>query len=169
MKTLYLVRHGKSDWDQMDSNDLERPLKKRGIDNSVEMADRMKEDGQIPDVLICSPAVRAFETAKLFSEGLGLRSDQFKVNERLYLPDFSTILKVILYLDNAHQSAMLVGHEPSLSTCINYIINDPIEKVVTGSVTRLEFDTNDWRDVSPSNFHRGLHRSRHDWDGFPLK
>lgn len=153
----------------MDSNDLERPLKPRGIENSKEMGERMRADGQLPDILICSPAVRAFETAKLFSDALGLSSGQFKVNERLYLPDFSTILKVILYLDNQYASAMLVGHEPSLSTCINYFIDEPIDKIVTGSASQLDFDTDDWRDISPSNFIEGLHRSRHNWDGFALK
>ena len=168
MKKLYLLRHGKSDWNDVDLSDLDRPLKKRGVQNSTDMGILMREKGLIPDLLITSPALRAYDTAKLVADQLGTASLQFKVNEKLYLPDFPTSLKLILYIDNAYNSLMLVGHEPSISTTINYFINKPLEKVVTASLTELTFDCKDWRDLSPSNFHTGWHRNRHDMDGFEL-
>lgn len=168
-KTLYLVRHGKSDWDQMNTNDLERPIKKRGIENSQAMAKRMKALDMHPNLILSSPAVRAYETAKIFAEILAIPSSSFKVTERLYLPDFPTLLKIILYLNNDYHKVMLIGHEPSLSTAINYFINHPLEKVITGSLTMLHFSTSDWRDVSPSTFKTGKHFNRHDLQGFVLK
>jgi phosphohistidine phosphatase len=169
MKTLYIVRHGKSSWDDISLNDIERPLKKRGVRNSHELSEALKEEGEIPDFLITSPAVRAYETAKIFADHLEVPSEAFKVDEKLYLPDFPTILKIVLYLNNDLNSVMIVGHEPSLSTFINYFINKLIEKLITASVTRLDFDIEDWRDLSPSCFKKGRHRNRHDLKGFKLK
>jgi phosphohistidine phosphatase len=168
-KTLYLVRHGKSDWDQMDTNDLERPLKKRGVENCEAMAKRMQTLKLQPELVLSSPAIRAYETAKIFAEILAIPSPRFKVNERLYLPDFPTLLKTILYLNNDYNNVLIVGHEPSLSTAINYFINHPLEKVITGSLTVLSFATSDWRDISPSEFKSGKHYNRHDLEGFVLK
>ena len=168
MKTLFIARHGKSDWHNMDQNDIERPLKSRGIENCIEMSQALIARNALPEIIFSSPAVRAYESAKIFADEMHLPLDSLKVDPSLYLPDFPTMLKTILYLDKALKSAMIVGHEPSISTFINYFIAKPIEKVVTGSVTVLVFDTNDWRDISPSILKEGWHISRHKPKGFSI-
>lgn len=45
MKTLYLIRHSKSSWDDPDLGDFERPLNKRGKKDAPNMAKRLKEKG----------------------------------------------------------------------------------------------------------------------------
>lgn len=168
MKRVYIVRHGKSDWDQLELNDLERPLKKRGITNSQDMSEHMLDLSWIPDIIISSPAVRAYDTAKIFADVLDLKGAAFKVDERLYLPDFPSLLKFILYLSDDVDSVMIVGHEPSLSNLINHFVPNPIDKVVTGSLTSLTFNTKEWREVSPDTLHSAVHKNRHNMGGISL-
>lgn len=168
MKTLYIARHGKSDWDNMDQNDIERPLKNRGVQNCQEMSKALIDRNAIPEIIFSSPAVRSYESAKIFADEMGLPLDSLKVDAKLYLPDFPTMLKIILYLDNHLQSAMIVGHEPSISTFVNYFIPKPIEKIVTASVTGLLFDIHDWREISPTHLKKGWHISRHKPKGFSI-
>lgn len=72
MKTLYLVRHAKSSWNDPDIDDFDRPLNKRGKINAPEMAQRMVERGELPNLIISSPAKRARSTAKMMAKKLGL-------------------------------------------------------------------------------------------------
>ncbi|HAQ69531.1 histidine phosphatase family protein [Salibacteraceae bacterium] len=168
MKTLYIARHGKSDWDNLDLNDIERPLKNRGVQNCKEMSEVLRIRKSIPEIIFSSPAVRAYESAKIFADELSLPLDSLKVDGKLYLPDFPTMLKTILYLDNHLQSAMIVGHEPSISSFVNFFIQQPIEKIATASVTALEFNILDWREISAANFKKGWHINRHYPKGFSI-
>ncbi len=64
MKTLIIVRHAKSSWDNPDLKDIERPLNDRGEKDAPKMAKRLKEREITPDLLLSSPAVRAIETCR---------------------------------------------------------------------------------------------------------
>ena len=67
MKTLYLVRHAKSDWSNDNLPDFERFLNKRGVENAQEMAERFSNYQQIPELLISSPA-KSFNHCKNFRQ-----------------------------------------------------------------------------------------------------
>lgn len=168
MKTLLIVRHGKSSWDDMNVNDMERPLKRRGQKNSREGAHLLKGSNVNIDLLLSSPAVRAFDTACIFAKVLRLDAARFEVRDSLYLPDFSTLLKTVLYADDRHRSLMIVGHEPSLSLLTNHFLQQPVEKVVTASISMLQFSTRHWKDISASNLKKGSHHNRHNWKGEPI-
>ena len=169
MKTLYVVRHAKSSWKDINLNDIDRPLKKRGKSDAKEIAQILRKEDAEPDMFLTSPAVRAYDTARIFADQLKVPGAQVKVLDKLYLPDFPTMLKLVLYLDDAWDTVFIFGHEPSLSAFINYFIQNPLEKVVTSSVTRMQFDTNTWKDVASSTLTSSFHRNRHDWEGFELK
>ena len=70
MKQLFLIRHAKSSWGNAQLKDFDRPLNHRGRAAAPEMGDRLVKAGIFPDVIISSPAVRAFTTAKLISKRL---------------------------------------------------------------------------------------------------
>ncbi len=63
MKTIYLIRHAKSDWDNPLLQDIERPLNERGYADANVMGTRLKT----PGLIISSPAVRALSTALIFA------------------------------------------------------------------------------------------------------
>lgn len=168
MKSLYIVRHAKSNWSDLNLDDLDRPLKRRGKTDAKNIATLMHAEGIAPDTLLTSPALRAYDTAQIFRKHLKASEDSLKVMDALYLPDFPTLLKLALYLNDEHSSVFIFGHEPSLSTFINYFVPRPLDKVVTASVTRLDFETETWKDLATTTLKSAFHRNRHDWDGYAL-
>jgi len=169
IKTLHIIRHAKSSWKNMDQNDIDRPLKKRGIQDMRKMAQTIGDENIKLDLILTSPAVRAFESSKILVDKLQLESNQFLVKEKLYLPDFATLLKSVLYLNDELNDVAIVGHEPSLSSVINYFLNKPLEKVGTGSVTTLEFNSKKWINIAAANLKSAHHRNRNDFKGFKLQ
>ena len=68
MKTLILVRHAKSSWEEAGIDDFDRPLNERGKHDAPVMAKRLKNKNIDVDIFISSPAKRALRTAKYFTE-----------------------------------------------------------------------------------------------------
>ncbi|HVG21430.1 MAG TPA: histidine phosphatase family protein, partial [Blastocatellia bacterium] len=62
MKTLLLLRHAKSDWDDPKLRDFDRPLAARGKRDAPRIGKALKERGPSPDLIVSSPAARARET-----------------------------------------------------------------------------------------------------------
>ena len=73
MKTLYLLRHAKSSWDDPELKDFERPLAERGLRDIPKMAARFRQRGDTVGCVITSPALRAKTTAKLMADQIGFR------------------------------------------------------------------------------------------------
>ncbi|MEC7550227.1 MAG: histidine phosphatase family protein, partial [Pseudomonadota bacterium] len=71
MKTLYLLRHAKSSWDDPELKDFERPLAERGLRDIPKMAARFRQRGDTVGCVITSPALRAKTTAKLMADQIG--------------------------------------------------------------------------------------------------
>ena len=87
MKTLLLVRHAKSSWNDSEISDIDRPLKQIGVKNALLIATKIKEKKIFPDFLITSPAVRAASTALIFARTLSYPLQRMVINEIVY--DFS--------------------------------------------------------------------------------
>lgn len=105
MKTLYLVRHGKSSWRHKELRDQERPLKKRGAEDADLMAKHLNSKSIIPDLIISSPARRAFQTAIIFAENLKYAEDKIELNRSVYSSSYEELLAVVMALDDSYKSA----------------------------------------------------------------
>lgn len=147
MKTLYLVRHAKSSWDHPGLSDFDRPLMPKGITKSKKIIDFLVDRNIRPDLMVSSPAVRAFETAKLFAKGLGYAPDKIKVDKKIYDGYYDRILDVIFETGNEAQSLMMFGHNPTLSHLANLFIHPGIEPLTTSAVAAILFNTDRWEDI----------------------
>ena len=81
MKTLLIMRHAKSSWDESDMHDHDRPLNKRGKLNAPRMGRLLREQDLVPDLIITSSARRARDTAGAVADQSGYEGD-VKVEER---------------------------------------------------------------------------------------
>ncbi len=68
MKTLYIVSHAKSSWEYKGIEDIDRPLKKRGIKDAHLLSKFLSKEIKKPDVFMSSSANRALHTAVIFCE-----------------------------------------------------------------------------------------------------
>jgi phosphohistidine phosphatase len=151
MKTLYIVRHAKSSWDNPDISDFERPLNDRGKRDAPRMAKRLKEKDFRPDLVISSPAKRAYSTAKRICEILEYAKTNIKTDRRLYHAEEHTMLSVLRETKNKFNTVMMVGHNPGLTDFVNALFMDDdyidIANVPTCGSVAFTFDTDDWASV----------------------
>jgi phosphohistidine phosphatase len=148
MKTLYLVRHAKSSWKHAELKDYERPLKKRGKKNTKFMAGLLKKGDEIPDLIISSPAKRAFSTSKIFADELGIDNKKLISEKKLYMADNNNFLIVINSIPEDVNKAMLVSHNPGLTNFVSYISEEEIDNIPTCGVVRIDFDATYWIDIT---------------------
>ncbi|WP_428330694.1 SixA phosphatase family protein [Mucilaginibacter sp.] len=144
MKKLVLIRHARAEKDT-GGKDFDRPLKYTGIQDAAFMADKLKETGLIPEIIISSPALRTKTTAEIFTDNLALPPARF--NKVIYEASQKTLLQVINQLPNEHDAIGLVGHNPGINMILYYLTGE-IREVHTSTVAVIVFDTDDWASVS---------------------
>lgn len=146
MKTLYLVRHAKSDWGDPMLDDHDRPLNERGLRDAPAMGHRLAEQGLRPDRIVTSTAVRARSTARLLARTLGIGDDHVVEDDRLYAATASRILHIASGLDDELGSAMLVGHNPGMSDAVGELTGEWVE-LPTCAVVECRIDVDSWAEV----------------------
>ena len=144
MKTLTLVRHAKSSWKDTSLADRDRPLNKRGKRDAPEMGQRIAAAGIRPSLIVSSPAVRAWTTAKVVADAIGYPREFLQRDSNLYLASVNGILDVIVAQDNGFNSMMLVGHNPGFTDFANYLVPGLTNNLPTAGVVSVELDSDDW-------------------------
>jgi phosphohistidine phosphatase len=111
---ITLVRHAKSSWKIAGQTDYERELSDRGIRDAPVMANRLLERQCIPDLILCSSAVRTQQTAQVFSKTFGISDEKLRLERSLYLCAPETILEHLAYTEEGPEHIMIIGHNPGL-------------------------------------------------------
>lgn len=149
MKELFIVRHGKSDWNHPEIKDIDRPLKVRGIVDAGRMGAFIKSNYEnLPCLSITSPANRALHTAVLFLRTMQLPLSRLQVREEMYLASFNDMKEWIRDFPGDCDCAMLVGHNPGVTDLANSFINNRIQNIPTSGFVHLKFETSRWSEVS---------------------
>lgn len=147
MKTLFLLRHAKSSWQDPELKDFERPLSARGLKDVPVMASRFQEKEFSVDCIVCSPANRAKSTAKLMAKKIGFPLDDMISNPELYFAGTGMFLKAASLVDETCASAMLVGHNPAITEFVNTMANTDIDNIPTCGLVQLSLPIDDWSDI----------------------
>lgn len=145
MKTLYLVRHAKSEWANEDIIDIDRPLNARGYRDANAMGKKMKDADHVPDLIISSPAVRALTTALIFARKMGMDTAKIRIVPKLYDTGVSDYKKVVSTIEDEYTSAMLFGHNPTISNCANAFVPCVPEGMVTCGIATISSETDTWK------------------------
>lgn len=150
MKTLYVIRHAKSSWDVKTLGDIERPLNDRGKRDAPRMGKRLKEKDIHPDLIISSPAKRAFSTAKKIARILKYPKDAIRIVDKLYHADEDAMLQVVNNLKDKHSIVIMFGHNPGLTDFVNSILSEEldIDNVPTCGVVAFQFQSERWEQVT---------------------
>ena len=143
MKTLYLVRHAKSSWDDPALADKERPLDARGKRDAPKVGKRLAKAGVKPDLILSSSAKRALATARIIAKELGYKRKSIVVDDGLYAVEADAVLAVIQRLDNDVGCVMVFGHNPEL-TELAHRLSSRITRMPTCAVAEFTFDVNSW-------------------------
>lgn len=145
-RTLILMRHAKSSWDQPDQEDFDRPLNGRGRGAAETLGRWLTSHGYLPDEVVVSGARRTVETwsrmAHLFPATTTMQSDP-----ALYMANAETLLGVIR--TRAAPTVMLIAHNPGIANFALRIVAAPAAhpkyaQYPTGATSIISFDTADW-------------------------
>ena len=145
MKTIYLLRHAKSSWDDDSLSDFERPLNERGLRTAPYIGEAMTRRGYLPSLIISSPAKRAATTAELVKGSAGLNFD-LRFDDRIYEASPNTFPTVVSETSDDVDSLMLVGHNPGMEGFIRYLTGR-IEPMPTAALAVIELSINSWKDL----------------------
>lgn len=152
MKTLTLLRHAKSDWDDPDSRDFDRALNARGKRAAETVGRWLADEDWRWDSAVASPAERVRETLDFVSAGYGARIAP-EWDRRVYLASAATLLDVVTDSPDSGEQLLLVGHNPGLEDLVLLLagagdaLGDVAEKFPTASVAILSFTVEHWADV----------------------
>jgi phosphohistidine phosphatase len=144
MKTLTLVRHAKSSWKDRTLTDRDRPLNKRGAHDAPVMGQRIAAAGIRPSLIVSSPAVRAWTTARVFAGELGYPLEFLQREDGLYLASLDDWLDVVAAQEESFNNIMLFGHNPGLTDFANYLSPGLTHNVPTAGVVSVNIDRDDW-------------------------
>ena len=150
-KILYLVRHAKSSWSDPSLSDRERPLNKRGRRSAPDMGRRLAAQGFEVDLIISSPAQRAFSTAKKIATEMGHDKSEIVTDDRLYFSGIGRMLELLESLDNGFQKVMIVGHNPAMTTLMNTLCERSVNNMPTCAVGIIEYDIASWSELSSAD------------------
>lgn len=145
MKTLLLMRHGKSSFKDEKLKDRDRHLAKRGHKNAVQMGQLLKEQELIPQLLLSSAVERSKETAE---DLLSSADNPVEVVylEHLFMAEPDLILDALKLLSDSYERVMVIGHNPGLESLVQ-ILTGQIESLPTAAIAFISLPISSWREL----------------------
>lgn len=148
MKTLLLIRHAKSDWNDASLSDFDRPLNERGKRDAPLMAQRLLDKKIGIDLFVSSPAKRAKKTATIFAEAWGLDKKKVDFYDELYLAPETVFTSVISQLNNGADAVAVFAHNPGITDFANSLTNTRIDDMPTCCIFAVQADCKDWNEFA---------------------
>jgi len=156
LKTLWLLRHAKSSWEEPGLKDFDRPLNKRGQKACQIMAELVARRAIRPDLILCSPALRTRDTHARIAEAAGLDRPAC-YDPRLYGADAAQLLRCLQGVEGEPSSILLIGHNPAIQELTLLLARrgrtsdlDRVErKYPTAALAELRLGVARWAELAP--------------------
>ena len=139
-KTMYVLRHTKSSWDDDTVSDYDRPLAPRGIRDGKRLARHIADANIRPDIVLCSSATRAQQTLASVASSLG--APVVRMLDELYGADVAEIVDLVHQLDDEYSTVLIIGHNPCVAE-----LAQADTKFPTGALATLRWDVERWEDI----------------------
>ena len=99
-----------------------------------------------PDLVLSSPAERAKETTRLVCEAAGLIAVA-RYDDGIYEASARRLLEIVSRIEDAVNTAMLVGHNPGLEELLGVLTGEP-HRMITASLACIELSIERWNEVT---------------------
>jgi phosphohistidine phosphatase len=152
LKILGILRHAKSDWDDINLRDFDRGLNRRGRQGAALMGEHIRGYGVAWQHVLASPAVRV----RLTLEAAGIDGGPdgaIDWRDRAYLASSSTLIELLRQIEGDPANVLLSGHNPGLQELIfdlvppeaeNRLFDEAAKKLPTATFAVLELEIDDW-------------------------
>lgn len=144
---LILLRHAKSDWDSGARSDFDRPLAERGRRDAPRMGRWLKESGFIPELILCSPALRTRETLAAVNDHLQVAEQNIVYEDAIYGASLGALRGLVEKRGKPGGALMLIGHNPGISELLGFLCATSPGSTAAGKIMTtataavLEFET----------------------------
>jgi phosphohistidine phosphatase len=146
MKTQMIIRHAKSNWDNVLVTDMDRALNERGKRDAPAMAQRLLRSGVRIDHFVSSPAKRARTTAELFAHEFGKDREEIQFVPDLYHAPVQTFKEVIISLDDQYDHVAVFSHNPGITAFVNTLTSIRVDNMPTCGVFAVTSPVAHWSD-----------------------
>jgi len=151
LKTLTLLRHAKSGWDDPVTRDFDRPLNAKGKRAAQTVGRHLRDLGLEFDHVVASPAIRVGETLDAVIAGYGRKLSPVW-ERRIYLASAATLLDVVHELPGGAGRVLMVGHNPGLEDLVLMLVpgaDDGLrglveQKYPTATFAEMTLDVDGW-------------------------
>lgn len=157
MRSLTLLRHAKSSWDDESLDDFHRPLNDRGQRAAKAMGRHLAAKGAKFDLVLASPAQRVVETLRGLAEG-GWKASPVRFDPAIYHASTRDLLEMVRAAPDSAQRLLLVGHNPVIAfLALQLSEDDPqglrariADNYPTGALAEIALDIQDWKEAGPA-------------------
>lgn len=149
MKKLILIRHSKTENQVAGQNDYFRILKPRGHNDARLIAEKLKERGIQPDLLISSPAKRAEQTANIFAQTFNYPADKIALHQFIY--DGYTSGQFVTFLNQQPDELdqiCVIGHNPEIAMLAINLTDGNFFHFPTTATVVINFHVDSWKEVN---------------------
>jgi len=150
MKTLLLIRHAKSSWNDSSLTDFERPLNERGKHDAPAMAKKIHDRKVEIDLFVSSPAKKAKKTAEFFMTEYDVKEKNLLLIPTLYEASIKNFYNAIEDLQDKKNVVALFAHNPGITDFINSLECYPLYEMPTCGVFAIKIKTKNWSDFKSS-------------------
>ncbi|MBS1746282.1 MAG: histidine phosphatase family protein [Bacteroidetes bacterium] len=144
-RSLLLIRHAKSSWDNFSGNDFDRSLNERGKRDAPLMAARVHKNIQL-DAIITSPAKRALTTARFFAQEFHIKNHRIAELDYLYDAPVNNFFTAVENLSDEYKNVALFSHNPGITAFVNMLTNTRIDNMPTCAIFALHIHTDAWKE-----------------------
>ena len=150
-RTLTLIRHAKSSWNDPDISDFERTLNKRGRHDAPRIGAELKRELDAQDIsfdkMLCSTATRARETLDLLLPPLAINTDNILYLQELYCASTQELINAIADHAGENNHLAIIAHNPGLENLASHLTGKTFS-MSTCEVIQIEFDSQSWNEIS---------------------
>lgn len=146
MKKVFLMRHAKSSWKDANVPDHDRPVKKKGEKDVKAMAKMLKHKKHLPDLILCSSAERAKQTAVLFKKASSYEG-KIEYNDKLYMAEVPDLIATLKESPKKAKSVMVIGHNPGLEALLQ-TLTGKVETLPTSSIAYISLPIEEWSEIN---------------------
>ncbi len=145
MKTLLIMRHAKSSWEDSNLSDFERPLNERGMKTAPFIGNVLRENELQPDAILSSPAKRAQQTALMVKEGGGLGAE-IQFDDKIYEASPFHLLEIVTNTPSGVGTLMLIGHNPGMEGLLKLLTGET-HSIPTAGLLKIRLNIVNWADT----------------------
>ena len=146
-KTLVFVRHGKSGYDAYVGADMQRHLAERGYADAMDSLRWCQSQDIIPDLIVSSPAIRAFSTAVIFANGYAYPPGNILLQDAIYEAGVQQLLYVIASLPAKADTVFIFGHNPEFTDIVNFLCGPVLHHLPTAGVAVIQLRQSQWSEA----------------------